>query len=101
MLAGLWEQLRREWEDAREETRPPVFILVCKNTKIAKVMYDWLAEDKQPTGIPPANMAGFLNRNERIASIRVDSKVVHETDTGEAKSDEGRWMLSLWTPSDT
>jgi type III restriction enzyme len=25
-------------------------------------------------------------------TIRVDSKVVHETDTGEAKSDESRWM---------
>jgi len=27
---------------------PPVFILVCKNTAIAKVLYEWLAEDKRP-----------------------------------------------------
>ena len=28
----------------------------------------------------------------RTNTIRVDTKVVHETDTGEAKSDESRWM---------
>jgi len=71
---------------------PPVFIIVCKNTKIAKVVYEWLAEDKPPTGIPSAGMEGFLNRNGNIFTIRVDSKVVHETDTEGAKSDESRWM---------
>lgn len=109
MLAGLWAELQKEWaENKKDDPRPPVFILVCKNTKIAKVIYEWLAENKQPTGIPPANMDGFLNRDGRIATIRVDSKVVHETDTGEAKSDESRWMrLTLDTvgrlawPNDT
>lgn len=92
MLAGLWEELRREWASNKDDPRPPVFILVCKNTKIAKVVYEWLAEDKPPTGIPPARIEGFLNKDERISTIRVDSKVVHETDTGEAKGDEARWM---------
>jgi len=92
ILAGYWTDLRKEWEESKDDPRPPVFIIVCKNTKIAKVMYEWLGESKQPTGIPPANVAGFLNSNGHIATIRVDSKVVHETDTGEAKSDESRWM---------
>lgn len=91
MLAGLWEEIRQEWK-GHEDTRPPVFIIVCKNTKIAKVVYEWLAEDKPPTGIPSAGMEGFLNRNGNIFTIRVDSKVVHETDTEGAKSDESRWM---------
>ena len=91
MLAGLWGELRQEWEHS-QDTRPPVFILVCKNTKIAKVVYEWLAEDKPPTGIPSAGIAGFLNRNGNVFTIRVDSKVVHETDTEGAKSDESRWM---------
>lgn len=60
MLAGLWEMLRKEWEEHKEDPRPPVFILVCKNTRIAKVVYEWLGENKQPTGIPPANIDGFL-----------------------------------------
>jgi type III restriction enzyme len=69
-----------------------VFIIVCKNTRIAKVMYNWLAENKGPIGSPPANIAGFRNRNGQLNTIRVDSKVVRETDTGEARSDETRWM---------
>jgi type III restriction enzyme len=91
MLGGLWEKEREEWAKDRDEPRPPVFILVCKNTQIAKVLYEWLAEDKAPTGIPPAKLEGFRN-NGRQNTIRVDSKVVHESDSGEAKSDEVRWM---------
>ena len=53
MLGGLWEELRAEWAKAGDDPRPPVFIVVCKNTTIAKVVYEWLAEDKAPTGIPP------------------------------------------------
>ena len=92
MLAGLWEKEREERAKAGSDPRPPVFILVCKNTQIARVIYEWLAEDKSPAGIPPAKIEGFRNRNGEINTIRVDSKVVHETDTGEARSDESRWM---------
>ncbi|MGD0155105.1 MAG: hypothetical protein ABSB50_03340 [Terracidiphilus sp.] len=92
MLAAEWEQMRGEWVTAGTDPRPPVFILVCKNTKIAKVLYEWIGEGKAPAGIPPANMPGFRNKEEQVFTIRVDSKVVHETDTGSAKSDESRWM---------
>ena len=92
MMAGLWEKEREEWRAEGSDPRPPVFILVCKNTRIAKVVYDWLANNETPTGIPPAKIEGFRNKNGQINTIRVDSKVVHETDTGEAKSDEARWM---------
>jgi type III restriction enzyme len=102
MLAGLWAELRQEWEQVRGDPRPPVFILVCKNTKIAKVVYEWLGENKPPTGIPPANIEGFLNQNGRVNTIRVDSKVVHETDTEQAKSAESAWMrLTLDTVGKT
>ncbi len=92
MLGGLWDELRGEWEGRANDPRPPVFILVCKNTKIAKLVYEWLALDQPPPGIPSARIAGFRNRNGREVTIRVDSKVVHETDTGQAKSLESRWM---------
>jgi type III restriction enzyme len=102
MLAGLWEKLREEWRKTSNDPRPPVFILVCKNTQIAKVIFDWLADDNAPTGIPPSKIEGFLNRNGEINTIRVDSKVVHETDTGEAKNAEWRWMrLTLDTVGKT
>ncbi len=92
ILGGLWQKELEELQKSETETRPPVFILVCKNTRIAKVVYEWLAEDKAPLGLPPANIEGFRNWDGEINTIRVDSKVVHETDTGEAKSDESRWM---------
>lgn len=91
MLGGLWEKEREDWVANREDPRPPVFILVCKNTQIAKVLYEWLAENKAPTGIPPVKIESFKN-NGRQNTIRVDSKVVHESDSGESKDDEVRWM---------
>jgi len=102
MLGGLWEEVRTEWTKDSEDLRPPVFILVCKNTKIAKVVYDWLALDERPAGIPPANMPGFRNTDNQNNTIRVDTKVIQETDTEGAKSDEMRWMrLTLDTVGKT
>jgi type III restriction enzyme len=92
MLGGLWEQQYADWKKNDLESRPPVFIIVCKNTQIAKVMYAWIAHDERPTGIPSAKIKSFLNKNGEINTIRVDSKVVHETDTGNAKADEQGWM---------
>ncbi len=94
MLGGMWDALSAEWKEKQEDTRPPVFILVCKNTAIAKVIYDWLADDRKPKGIPSSNVAGFRNEGNTINTIRVDSKVVHDTDSdsGQAKNDASRWM---------
>jgi type III restriction enzyme len=92
MLGGLWEELREEWERNAEDPRPPVYIIVCRDTAIARVVYEWLALDRPPAGIPPANIAGFRNTPERQNTIRVDSKVVQETDSDRAKADESTWM---------
>jgi type III restriction enzyme len=91
MLAGLWEAEREQWTK-NGEPRPPVFILVCKNTALANVVHDWLANGKCPTGIPPAKVEGFRNTPTETNTLIVHSKVVHETDTGEARGDETRWM---------
>jgi type III restriction enzyme len=91
MLGGLWEKEREDWVANREDPRPPVFILVCKNTQIAKVLYEWLAEDKAPTGIPPVKIESYKNNGQQH-TIRVDSTVVHESDSGESKNNEVRWM---------
>jgi type III restriction enzyme len=101
MLGELWEDTRKEWEKSPEDPRPPVFIIVCKNTKIAKVVYEWLAEDERPAGIPSPKIGGFENSSS-INTIRVDTKVIQETDTDSAKADEMRWMrLTLDTVGKT
>ena len=92
MLGGLWEEMLKEWAGRDDENRPPVFILVCKNTRIARVIYEWLAENKPPIGIPPARIDELRNTPDRTMTIRVDSKVVQETDTDGNKSDEVAWM---------
>jgi type III restriction enzyme len=92
MLGALWDDVRGEWTQREDEARPPVFILVCKNTKIAKVIYDWLGEDKPPPGIPSARLSALRNKVGEIVTIRVDTKVVLESDADNAKSDQVAWM---------
>ncbi|MBI3761101.1 MAG: DEAD/DEAH box helicase family protein [Chloroflexi bacterium] len=92
-LGGLWEKTFEEWQKEPElHPTPPVFIIVCKTTKLAKVIFEWLADGKQPPGIAPPKLAGFRNHDGQINTIRVDTKVIHETDTEGSKSDEDRWM---------
>ena len=92
LLGGQWEEKRKDWQANEDDDRPPVFIIVCKTTKIADVVYEWLANGNAPAEIPPANVEGLRNRDGRINTIRIDSKVVHETDTEYAKSDEMKWL---------
>jgi type III restriction enzyme len=92
MLAGLWQQEFDQRIADATDSRPPVFILVCKNTKIASVIFEWLANENAPHGIPPASFPAFRNRDHETVTIRVDSKVVQETDSGNAKADESLWM---------
>ena len=91
MLGSLWEKNLDESVTNGDDARPPVFIIVCKDTPLAKIVYDWIGEGRCPMGIPPSKIDGFRN-NGRRNTIRVDSKVVHETNSGESKSDETRWM---------
>jgi type III restriction enzyme len=91
LLAFDWDLLRKAWEGTDEE-RPPVMIIVCKNTKLASVLYSWLAEGDSPTGIPPIDLASVRNVDGRQYTIRVDSKVIGETEVEGSKGDETRWM---------
>src|SRR5438093_105741 len=77
MLGALWENTREEWIKRGNDPRPPVFILVCKNTQLANVVYNWLANDKAPTGIPPVKIEVFHN-NGATNTILVHSRVEEE-----------------------
>lgn len=90
-LGKLRDDIAREWA-ASGETRPPVFILVCKNTRLAKVVYEWIAEGSVPDGVPAADLPELRNANGCLNTIRVDSKVVEESEGSGAKADESAWM---------
>ena len=91
ILAGEWRNTFDEWK-GHEDGRPPVFILVCRDTKIAKVVHEWIAEGVQPLEIAPFAIAELRNSGEKQNTIRVDTKVFADTDGGGAKGDEIRWM---------
>lgn len=98
LLAGQWRQEFERWRaEPGSDGRPPVFIIVCKNIAIAKVVHEWLADDQRPTGIPTSGMPEWRNQDGRVNTIRVDTKVVHDTDRGESsgggsRADEMRWL---------
>jgi len=92
MLGGMWENMRRELEGSDDE-RPPVFILVCKTKALAKIVYEWLADDEPPTTmIPRASLPALQNSEEKTNTICVYSDVQKEIESGNTKSDESRWM---------
>ena len=95
MLATYWDETRKQWLIERpDDPRPPVFIIVCKNTAIAKAIYEWIGEDRPPAAeIPRFGIEALRNSNDVKYTIRVDSKVVQDSDDLEnAKSDETKWM---------
>ena len=92
MLGGMWEALRQEMMNS-DDPRPPVLIIVCKTRKLAKVVYEWIAEDQPPNAtIPSVQLAGLRNDDEHQNTICVYSDVQDEIESGNAKSDENRWM---------
>ena len=69
----------------------------CKNKRIARALYEWIGEDKPPCWHPVLEYSGVAQRAGSPVTIRVDTGVVHETDTGNAKADENTWMRLIWT----
>ncbi|MFZ4580010.1 MAG: BPTD_3080 family restriction endonuclease [Myxococcota bacterium] len=92
LMARDWEEERRRQEKDPDDPRPPVLIVVCRDTKLAKVVHAWIAEGTAPDGIRPLDLDSLRNTPDRQVTIRVDSKVVHDTDAGTAGTHEARWM---------
>ena len=91
LMAGSYKETEIAWAAAGVD-RPPVFILVCKNTKIAGAAFEWLANGSAPAGVPESSLEAFRNRDGAVNTIRVDTKVVDEVEIDGAKGDEVRWM---------
>lgn len=91
LLAKDWENTAAEWQaefatGARKTPAPPVFIVVCRNTALAKEVYAWLAEGEAEHGTAPEC---FRNQPGKPVTVRIDSKVAEEIESG-AGSDEAR-----------
>ncbi|MEO8193138.1 MAG: type III restriction endonuclease subunit R, partial [Gemmatimonadales bacterium] len=88
---GEWHDELKRWAD-REDKRPPVMIVVCRDIRLAKAVHEWIAEGTQSVGLPQFRISELRNDDGRLNTIRVDTKVIAESDTEGAKSEEVRWM---------
>lgn len=98
-LYGNYEKYYRLWEqnlDARARgITPPVFIVVCNNTHVSKLVFDYIAGWEKPIGEQTVVQAGQLPifRNDdgngawlhRPSTILVDSQ---QLESGDAMSDD-------------
>lgn len=90
-LAANWRETLAKWQEhfrqgGRRDDVPPVFIIVCRDTTIAKAMYAWLAEGDAQYG---AGVPEFRNSAGREMTVRIDSKVGEDIAAG-GTSDETR-----------
>jgi type III restriction enzyme len=90
-LAAGWRETLATWQDHfrrgnRRDDVPPVFIIVCKDTTIARALYGWLAEGDVQYG---AGVPEFRNAAGSEMTVRIDSKVGEDIAAG-GTSDETR-----------
>jgi len=98
LLAAEWHQRFQEWEqfakDQHKHPVPPVFIVVCRDTAIAKEVHDWLANGNDGYGVSPA---WFKNAPGQEYTVRIDSKVIEDIEEGGTKDETRRLRFILDT----
>ncbi len=78
-LAGLWADTFRQWELQGRPT-PPVFVVVCDQTPLARVVHGWLSSGQA--------IAELGNTPDREVTVCIDQRVLRTLETGLARSDE-------------
>ncbi|MDA8311414.1 MAG: DEAD/DEAH box helicase family protein, partial [Actinomycetota bacterium] len=102
-LYANYEKAFRRWESAADDdAAPPVFIVVCNNTNVSKLVFDWVSgwEKTLPDGstvVVPGQLPLFSNEKDggwtsRPVTILVDSE---QLDSGEALTLEVRRAASV------
>jgi type III restriction enzyme len=104
-LYGNYEKYYRQWEENAEARAkgqtPPVFIIVCNNTNVSKLVYDYISgwEKSLPDGtsiVVPGQLPIFNNEENgawrgRPNTILIDSE---QLESGEAMSSEFKKMVA-------
>ena len=95
-LAQDWHRRFLDWqqEQAGElHPVPPVFIVVCRDTRVARAVYDWLANGKGAAAAPP----WFRNAPGQEVTVRIDSRVVEDMEAGGTQDETRRLRFILDT----
>jgi len=98
LLAEEWKRRFQHWERSAKQQHkhpvPPVFVVVCRDTKIAKAVYHWLAEGEGGHGQPPL---WFRNQPGQEVTVRIDSRVVEDIEEGGSKDETRRLRFIMDT----
>jgi type III restriction enzyme len=106
-LYGNYEKYYRQWEqntEARERgATPPVFIVVCNNTNVSKLVYDWISgyEKPLPDGSKPVvsgNLGIFSNGDSYGKWLSIPNTILIDSaqlESGEAMSKEFKKMAEV------
>jgi len=106
-LYGNYEKYYRQWEKNTEARArgltPPVFIVVCNNTNVSKLVYDWISgwEKKLPDDsatIVPGNLTVFRNSDDSGNWLSIPNTILidsEQLESGEAMSKEFKKMAAL------
>lgn len=98
LLAAEWHQRFLEWEQFSKQQQkhpvPPVFIVVCRDTAVAREVHSWLAVGNDSYGLSPAY---FRNAPGQEVTVRIDSKVIEDIEAGGTKDETRRLRFILDT----
>lgn len=98
LLAAEWHRDFVQWEGTSKAQHkhpvPPVFIVVCRDTAVAKEVHTWLAHGKDSYGAAPE---WFRNAPGEEVTVRIDSKVAEDIEQGGTKDETRRLRLILDT----
>lgn len=89
-LYGNYEKYYRQWE-ARQQGTPPVFIVVCNNTNVSKLVYDYVSGWEKPLAdggkvIVPGALPIFNNEEDGRWRVRPNTLLI---DSEQLESGEG------------
>lgn len=97
ILAQDWHKRFIQWmKQEKQELNPvpPVFIVVCRDTKVAGEVYNWLAHNDGGYSDSPE---WFRNEQAKEYTVRVDSKVVEDMEAGTGSDEVKRLRFILDT----
>jgi type III restriction enzyme len=103
LLADEWRKTAESWQQQYAEGRrrtgvPPVFIIVCRNTALAKLLYEWLANGEGGFG---QGVPEFRNAKGKEVTVRIDSKVSEDVAAGSSEDEARRLRFILETVGKT
>lgn len=104
-LYGNYEKLYRRWEENAEAQikglTPPVFIVVCNNTNVSKMVFDYIAgwEKPMPDGsavVVPGKLSIFSNESHHKWALHPNTILIdsEQLESGDAMSPEFKIMAS-------